>query len=133
MLAAERSTAVLPADSAVAVLTTMATQQSGNTPQLPLPEPQLPLLQPQLPVSQLQLPLPHSQLPAEEEQLLAEECELNDENVDDLPPGEAGPLNKATAEQLNVGCHFMRLGGEGGGRCAISAFSNALARWSASA
>ena len=30
------------------------------------------------------------------------------------------------ADQLNVGCNFTRLGGEGGGRCAISSFYNCI-------
>ena len=120
------STTVMPADPAVTVLASMASAQAGNTPpasppgqQLPLPESQLPLQQPQLPAAELELPSSEWQLPVED-------SDVYPEQVVDLAPGEPGQLNKATAEELNVGCHFIRLGGEGGGRCAISAFTNAL-------
>jgi transposase InsO family protein len=66
------------------------------------------------------------QLPLPESQLRAEEHTVYPEFVLNCLVGKPGPLNKYMADHLNVGCHLVRLGGEGGGRCAISAFYNAV-------
>ena len=69
-----------------------------------------------------QLPDPVSQLPAEDSEY------VYPDQVGDVPAGTDGPLNKTMADELNIGgCHFVRLGGEGYGRCGISAFYNAYA------
>ena len=75
--------------------------------------------------SQSPLSEPESQLPEPESQLPAAETDIYPNVVYDLAPGVTGPVNKFMADTLNVGCHFVRLGGEGGGRCALSAFFNA--------
>ena len=102
-----------PTEAAASILRSMAAGQP--TPTQPQPAPSS-----QLPTSTSQLPDPSSQLPAADTEDYPVE-------VVDLVPGQPGPLNLAMANELNVGgCHFVRLGGEGSGRCAISAFYNAL-------
>jgi hypothetical protein len=107
-----------PADPAASILTSMANGQPGITEPQPSPSP---------PSARSQLPLPQSQLPAEEPRSPPADPDIYPNVTYDLPSGAVGPVNKAMADQLNVGCHFVRLGGEGGGRCAMSAFYNALA------
>jgi hypothetical protein len=115
------------ADPAVSILSSMASQQVNSTAlSQPTTSSQLPLPASQLPLPESQLPFPESQLPVSELQLPATETDIFPNVVYDLPPGIAGPVNKYMADALNVGCHFVRLGGEGGGRCALSAFYNAL-------
>ena len=115
--------AVASSSSAAALLATMAVERSS---QLPDQLSQLRELEQAGRISQL--PDQQSQLPAQHSQLRAADSDVYPEMVYDLPPSIPGPLNSFVAEQLNVGgCHFVRLGGEGGGRCAISAFYNAVA------
>ena len=66
-----------------------------------------------------QLPLVSSQLP-DTEPTVYQQCVLN------CCAGQPSALNLYMADQLNVRCYLMRLGGEGGGRCAISAFYNCI-------
>ena len=98
-----------PTDTAATILTTLAI---GATPPASLP-----VQPPSLPNSQL--PLVSSLLP-DTEPTIYQQFVLN------CCAGQPGALNRYMADQLNVGCHFMRLGGEGGGRCAISAFYNCI-------
>ena len=93
------ATGAPPMDNAASLLTSLAAGKPASPPSQPLPSSQLP----------------------------AADTTVYETEVLDLPPGHAGALNRHMAHELNVGnCHFVRLGGEGGGRCALSAFYNAL-------
>lgn len=113
--------------SAAALLATIAVDRSS---QLPQHNSQLPVQVSQLRAAKSQQsaqPVHNSQLPARSLQLRAALTQEYPEHVLDLPVSEPGVLNNYVANELNVGgCHFVRLGGEGGGRCAISAFYNAV-------
>ena len=88
--------------------------------QLPAPQSQpLPSKSTPIPPKSKQRPPPPSTTPVEPPPSRA--------NIAfDLPTGVTGPIDKTMADELNIGCEFVRLGGEGGGRCALSAFYNAL-------
>ena len=131
-------------------------QPSAHVPlphsQMPLPESQLPLQESQLPtpaqrwrrrVPAPQLPVPTpATAPRQPRRLPASaptpppapvprprsavQTDIFPNVMHDLAPGVSGPVNQFIADNLNVGCHFVRLGGEGAGRCALSAFYNAL-------
>ena len=79
-----------------------------------------------------ELPNSHERGPQSHERAEDSESDTSDSEVDnpdaetDCSAGTTGSLHAQMERELNVGCRFVRLGGEGAGRCAISAFYNAL-------
>ena len=104
-------------DSAAELLSSMATAQSSISSGSPASQSSSPA-----PVSDSPEPVLHPLGPAAE----YDDPNHNDDPHADCDAGTTGALHADLEALLNVGCTFMRLGGEGAGRCAFSSFHNAL-------
>ena len=125
---ADKSASVAGA-SAAELLSSMAVVHSSGSSSSALPHSQSVLSVPSSPLPNSLLPLSYSPGPVSQSLVPAAEYDDPSHNPDphtDCCATTTGALHDDMAAVLNVGCTFMRLGGEGGGRCAFSAFYNAL-------